>query len=271
VAGLTRVNCNTYAQRVNEEYTTEAYRERLGAFSRLINDFLFILSFVGRDAGRDPEWWDTHLLSYTAHDILESTFGILSLARDGLSNTCRRELRYLVELSIKVCYIEQHYQQLPFAEKFEAARRPLDSTNIGIKKNLSLSLLPEAFRSDFCEELGRLYGDASNWVHLSADQLSNRIDRTRRGVTAGREGLSEIDSLIGFSERCFAAIIVLILHSVPSWVAGDLLVREDGKTHLSQFEGSRYLAAIDEGFDYKHERQVSLAEIKARRSSLVRF
>ena len=149
---------------MNDEYTTEAYRERLDSFSRLTNDFLFILAFVGKDAGRDPEWWDTHLLSYTAHDILESTFGILSLSRDGLSSTCRRELRYLVELSIKVCYIEQQYQKLPFAEKLEAARRPLDSTNIGIKKNLSLSLLPETLRGDFCEELGRLYGDASNWV-----------------------------------------------------------------------------------------------------------
>ena len=111
----------------------------------------------------------------------------------------------------------------------------------------------------------------TNWVHLTADQLSNRIDRTGRGVTAGREGLLEINSLIGFSERCFAAIIVLLLHSVPSWVAGDLLVREDGKTHPSQFEGSRYLAAIDENFDYKHERRASLVEIKARRSSVVRF
>jgi hypothetical protein len=68
-AGLTRMNCNTYAQRVDDQYTTQAYRERLGAFAKLIDDFLFILSFVGKDAGRDPEWWDTHLLSYTAHDI----------------------------------------------------------------------------------------------------------------------------------------------------------------------------------------------------------
>jgi hypothetical protein len=58
------MNCNTYAQRVNDEYTTQAYRERLGAFAKLIDDFMFILSFVGKDAGRDPEWWDTHLLSY---------------------------------------------------------------------------------------------------------------------------------------------------------------------------------------------------------------
>ena len=68
------------------------------------------------------------------------------------------------------------------------------------------------------------------------------------------------------AERVLAASLVLLFHSVPSWVAGDWLVDRNGSTIDWHFVQSKFIADLDKQFDYKHERQDRLAEIQAQRS-----
>lgn len=56
-------------------------------------------------------------------------------------------------------------------------------------------------------------------------------------------------------ERVMAASLVLLFHSVPSNVAGDWFVEDDGSSIIWHFAGSKFIAGIDSYFDYKHERQ----------------
>jgi len=71
--------------------------------------------------------------------------------------------------------------------------------------------------------------------------------------------------------RAFSASLVLLFHSVPSWVAGDWLVEPDGSTTNWYFTRSRYIAAIDATFDYKHERKNNLQKVQDSRSSRISF
>lgn len=251
--------------------TQDAYVKRLEDLTRIVNDFLHMLQFIVADSARDVAFWDRHLLSHTVHDIVESSFAIIVLSKEGMSSVARREFRYLIELAIKVCYVEQSYPTTDIEEKVRLANKVFDSSDIGIKRHLKLNLLPSHLRAPFCEELGRLYGEACNWVHLTSEQVTSRADRLRRGVSAGREGIDEFEPVVLSGERCFAAIIVLLLHAVPEWVAGDMLVNSDGSTHQSHFQASRFVAAIDEHFDYKHERKHVLSTHAIQRASLVRF
>jgi hypothetical protein len=239
------------------------YKRRLGDLWVITQEFLSGIRFIATDAGRGEGTWDHHLLSCVFDDILESAFGILVLAREGGSNSAKRELRFLLELSIKVCCVEQSHGEKTLEEKMVAAKEMLDSTNIGIKKRIQLELLPEGLREEFRTELGKLYGSACNWVHVTVEQINDRIDRVDRGITAGKEDLPELADLIAQLERCYAAVLVLFLHSVPAFIAGDLLVESDGTSHRWCFEGSRFIAAI--------ERLSSLDRVKSRRKECPRF
>lgn len=73
----------------------------------ICRSFLFGLSFIVGDTARDPGYIDNHLLSYTALDFMESTISLLSLVQTGIHNVCRRELRFILEMSIKLCFIQQ--------------------------------------------------------------------------------------------------------------------------------------------------------------------
>jgi hypothetical protein len=233
--------------------------------------FLSGLSFIVRDTARDPSYFDRHLLSYTAEDYLQSVAALPLLIQEGIHNICRRELRFVLEMSIKLCFIQQKQYSSDIATKLATFKKELDSTNISVQKQLDLHLLPAAEHAAFYQEVGRLYGESSGYVHLTHAQIIERIALVNQGRTSGKEGPAQIVSLNRLVARGLACSLVFLLHSVPDYVAGDLLVQPDGSSIGWPFAESRYAAFIDEHFDYKAERQAALEEIKRQRWARVAY
>lgn len=253
------------------EYETPEYKAELELLAQISNDFLFGLRFCVIDSGRDANFWDNHLLSYTSQDILQSCFSILLLAREGIRNTCKRELRFLIELGIKQCYIEQKLPNEPVKIKVERYKELLKSPSVSIKSQIKLKFLSEKSKKEFLEEAGRFYGSTSKYVHLSPEQVLERISLVSRGIIVGGEGVSEIQEMIQFLKVGYAIFLVLVLQTVPTYVAGDLLVESNGNSNKWYFRKSKYIAEIDSYFDYKHERQARLEEIRKIRHQEIEF
>ena len=132
-------------------------------------------------------------------------------------------------------------------------------------------MLPDGLRPTFAEEVGRLYGLTSAYVHLTPAQIIASIEAAEAGASAGNERPADVESLNGIAERVMAVSLVLLLHSVPDWVAGDWLVERDGASLTWHFKGSRFIAGVDSYFDYKHERQSTLETIQRERKTSIRF
>ena len=174
-------------------------------------------------------------------------------------------------MSIKLCYVQQQQYNLDVASKLQTFERILDSTNISIQRQLELYLLPEGEHPTFRNEVGRLYGAASRYVHLSNAQVLERINLVDQGRTSGYENFTDVHELNALFRRVLACCTALLLHSVPPYVAGDLLVEPDGSSLQWYFQASRFIALIDEGFDYKFERQANLSQIRTDRWNAVTF
>lgn len=215
--------------------------------------YLAALDFIIRDTRRDPTYLENHLLSYPAQDFLQSAISIVTLSMEGLTSVAKRELHFVIEASIKLCLV----QQKDYASS--------------IKQNLDLSMLPEALRESFGDEVGRVYGLTSSYVHLTPQQIQERIAAVDAGRTAGKEDAADIEALNLLVSRGLAISLTLLFHSVPSYVAGDWMVEDNGSTVAWYFTGSRFLAGVDRYFDYKHERQDRLAEIQEVRRAAIRF
>src|SRR5262245_22842701 len=94
---------------------------------------------------------------------------------EGLLSAARRELRFVLESSIKLCFAQQKNYVLPVKAKLAEFDKELSSQRISIKENINLGILPEDLRSTFSEEVGRLYGLTSSYVHLTPVQIRERI------------------------------------------------------------------------------------------------
>lgn len=234
-------------------------------------EYLKALRFATADTARDPEYLDNHLLSYLAQDFIESSFAVPLLVEQGIQSVALREARFVLEAHIKLCYVQQQEYRSDIRSKLDAFQRVFDASSISIKKDVSLDLLPEPARQPFQEETGRLYGATSNYVHLSRAQIDERIVRVDAGRTAARENAEDVIRLNGLLSRVFACALVFLFHSVPQYVAGDWFVKPDGSIVDWYFNGSRFLALIDEQFDYKSERRERLSEIISARSRAISF
>lgn len=233
--------------------------------------YLAALDFIIRDTRRDPTYLENHLLSYLAQDFLQSAISIVTLSMEGLTSVAKRELRFVIEASIKLCLVQQKDYASSIQNKLDRFDKELSSQRISIKQNLDLSMLPEELRESFGDEVGRVYGLTSSYVHLTPQQIQERIAAVDAGRTAGKEDAADIEALNLLVSRGLAISLTLLFHSVPSYVAGDWMVEDNGSTVAWYFTGSRFLAGVDRYFDYKHERQDRLAEIQEVRREAIRF
>lgn len=243
----------------------------LKATNGIILSYLGALNFIVQDTRRDPAYFDNHLLSYLAQDFLQSAISIVTLSMEGLISVAKRELRFIVETSIKLCFVQQRDYASAIQAKLERFDKELSSQRISIKQNLDFSMLPDDLKEPFGEEVGRIYGLTSNYVHLTPYQIQERMTAVNAGRTAGKESGADVEALNALLSRGLAISLTLLFHSVPQYVAGDWMVEDDGSTVAWYFAGSRFLAAIDSYFDYKAERQQNLAQIQNTRRRTVSF
>lgn len=249
----------------------EAIRPQVQQAEMICRSFIFGLQFAIMDTARDPGYIDNHLLSYTSQDYLQSTIALPLLIQEGIHNVCKRELRFILEMSIKLCSVQQQQYSSDVATKLNTLKATLDSTNISMQKQLDLHLLPKTELPAFYQEVGRIYGETSGYVHLSQDQILERVAMVDQGRTSGNENAADVEALNKLIARGLACSFVFLVHSVPNYVAGDLLVQNDGASLDWYFLQSRFIAHMDEQFDCKHERQSRLKDIKKRRWEGVTF
>jgi hypothetical protein len=231
--------------------------------------YMNAVMFLALDASRDRSYGTKNLLVLAIEDHLEASIALPELAERGLVNTCRRELRFLLEASMKLCYAERSLPSATIDDKLATLRRQLDSPHIGLRRQLTLDLLPETEREPFAEFVGRLYGEASTYVHLTHAQVLERDRLAKLGGQTLRPTSQSLAPLLALLSGVLAASFVYVAHSVPAFAVGDHFVEDDGSSHSWPLAASRWVALLDEHFDYKHERQASLTDIRKRRWSAV--
>ncbi len=255
----------------NDSQRLELAARLLNINRRIVHDYLSAIRFIIGDSARDPSFGSTHLLSYLSQDLIESAISLVLLAESGSLSVPKRELRFIIESSIKLCYVQQKSYSSSVNDKLIQFDKELSSSKISMKRDLKLWMLASSDQEQFDEELGRLYGETSTFVHLTPSQILQRIAAVDAGRTVGFENAGDIDVLNKLISRGFAASLVLLFHSVGQYVAGDFLVDSDGSTIDSYFLGSRFMAAIDESFDYKAERKAKLALVQRARTTRITF
>ncbi len=243
----------------------EDFKVLLNKIQEYTHAYAHALSFISLNTSRDPNYASNYPLAYLGLDFLQSTLSIPHLANEGFFSVCKRELRFLLEASIKLCFIQQGKFSSSIEEKIAEFKKEISSQNISIKKYIDLGLLTETNRDMFQEAAGRLYGETCDYVHLGMKQLTERVSSAKKGFSPGNEDIEELKNLERLVFLCYSISLVLLFHSVSDYVAGDFFVDENGDTVASPFLASKFIADIDAHFDYKHERQQRLAEIQAQR------
>jgi hypothetical protein len=257
--------------KIDEELNSEFYRQELMRLVEMRKSIINCLLFCYMNSSRDGVSGERNFFLRMIDDIIQSVISIEIIAKEGVSNTCRRELRYLLELSIKSCLIVKNTSGKTFEEQISEYESLLNSSNINPINSLHFGYLKPNNEEEFKTDVKRLYGYLSKYSHSSSHQILERLSKAKRGRTIGFEGIQELQELNNDMERVFAIVLVMIFHSVAQYVVGDFMVEPNGETKEWYFNRSKYISLIDEQFDYKHERKSIISELKAERLRRISF
>lgn len=239
--------------------------------NEMILAFISWIKFCILDTARDSNFHENHLLSFLSQDIIETLMGVLIQVKEGIHTPAIRESRYLLELSIKLTYIQQKNYSMSIDEKLIVFNNYIKSTSISPMKEVDFGYLEKNSAKDFISDVGRLYGETSRFVHVTPESIKYRRDRLRNERILGKESESDLKELNDILQKIYAASIVFISHSIPQYVVGDWHVDSTGDLKNWYYMKSKYISEIDSAFDYKHERLATLKAIKVERAACVTF
>jgi hypothetical protein len=161
--------------------------------------------------------------------------------------------------------------ELSFEDQIDEYKNILKKSEFNLINSIQLKLLAAESADEFKKEAKRMYGVLSAYSHSTPFQVSERLGLEKAGKTIGYEGTEELRNLNDYAQLTYSYIATLFAHALEEWVLGDFLVESNGERNPWHFRKSKYIAMLDERFDYKHERQENLQRIKSDRLADIEF
>jgi hypothetical protein len=247
------------------------YRTQLARLGQITIDFVITLRLCWIATTRAGDWVDKSLFMRSIDDLMQSALLIRTAVHEGLRNSARRELRYMVELAIKSLYVDQQMPTSSLDHRLIYFDRKLDPSSITPVKDLRFGILGAAQAQLTIDKLLAAYSRACAYVHPSVRQIEERLEMVERGVSPGFETAEELRESNDEVFEGFSLVLVLLFEAIGGAFAGDIFETAGlGDREGWVFHGHPLVAALDEHFDYKAERQERLPAIQERRATRLR-
>lgn len=243
------------------------YQAQLARLGRMASDFVSTLTLAWFATTRAGDWVDKSLFMRSIDDLNQSAILVRTAVHEGARNSARRELRYMIELAIKAFFVDQQMPKSSLQHRLIYFDRKLDPSSITPVKQLKFTILAAPEAEEAVEKLLAAYSRACQYVHPSLKQIEERLRLAERGTSPGFETAEELCQSNDEVFETFALVLVLLFETIGGSFAGDIW-ETAGLSDRNEwvFHSHPLVAALDEHFDYKAERQERLREIKERRA-----
>lgn len=243
-----------------EEYETDVLNSRpfqdgLHYLENITSDFLLAFTCVRLHGVRYSAEEDYLLFRFAPH-IVESTLAITANAKEGLQNSARRELRFLLEAAVKLSSRDFYTGAKTFDERLAG----LDDRDQRFENYVSSQFYFGEFdRPDETKvAMLSLYSELSRFVHATTLQFNVAVARAMRNEEAGMESVATLNQFNRMAFQVYDLVLVRVFHGIGLSMAGDIFTEIlDGKPKW-RFHKGKHVAKLSKCFDYKHERNCEM-------------
>ena len=234
------------------------------------DEFIGLLQVCWFASTRVPELTGRSFVLRSIDDMLECAVVQEIVVRQTARNTAKREMRYLLELAVKGLFVDQKMPTAPFDQRLVFFERKVSSSGLERElRQLDLFLLDDAGAKAFRSAVISAFGAACQYVHPSIAQIEDRLSIRGAGVDLGFDTAELVDEFAKVAFDVYGLVAVIVLHSIGSSIAGDVLEGGYGDQAEWQLRRHPYVTMVDAFFDYKAERQERLVQLKEWRQQLL--
>jgi hypothetical protein len=252
---------NTLRQQRESYQTTTldsaAFKDAILYLEGMASDFLMAQTCVPLIGARFSAA-DNYLLFRFAPYMAESAIAITAAAKEGMQNSARRELRFLLEASTKLSSRDFHTE----AKTFEERMNGLADRSQKFSDYLEHLEYFDGFENpqDANQATLSLYSDLSRFVHPTATQFQTAMGKSKRNESLGMESVATLNAFNRLAFQVYDLALVRLFHSLGLSMAGDIFVQILDGELTWRFHKGKFTQRLSKCFDYKHERRVKLEQ-----------
>ncbi|MHB9152956.1 MAG: hypothetical protein ACYC2S_09885 [Spirochaetales bacterium] len=209
------------------------------------------ISFYSTSAG---DLYHDFFFMRVIDELIESAIAISMLSEQGIYNPLKRELRYLIELSVKSVGVDYLMMGKSIEEKTTFLETSVPNSSIEFIDNYSLPF-DESGNDQFRSEIKDFFYKACAYVHPSGKQFKERLERVKKGTYIGFDTAKMLTENNILVFRAFDMILTLMYHGFGESMSGDLFIQFFDNEKLWKFHKGKYVSTYSHLFDYKAERK----------------
>lgn len=234
---------------------SQKYQQELKHFTKLVKEFVNIIRTCSLYSTRAFEYSKNSLLLTHTDEIIESAVSYLILIDAGVINPIIRELRYILETSLKYLVVDQKCSDKSYTDKIEYLNNNIPRSSIDCIEDVDIICLDNSDKKKFYGEVKDIYKKICKFIHPSKEQIRVYDDRVKRGAYLGFETEKELKKINSLAYKVFEYIIVLHLTSLGVGLAGDMFIYYFDEEKNCKFNKCNYIKKISEFYNYKYERK----------------
>ena len=263
-------------QRLSDQHaelrSSEAYLGAMRQVDRFILDYGLGINAIEFMATRNPPYFDHFISLRIKPHLVQSMIAASHMIKEGLHDPARREMRFLVEASVKALWLDQGSPKLredddrrastpprTVAEKIAAldglGRERFDQ----VVDSLQFDLLDAPAGNQYRQTAKSLYGTLSTTTHVSSRNVERDLANFEKGKHFALETVADVNAIARLLRQVLDLALASHFEAFDHGLVGDIF--EPPFLASWSFLKTPLVAAVDRQFDYKHERRVRRGEV----------
>lgn len=264
-------------QRRSDEHAAlragEPYRAAIGQIDRYILDYGLGVNAIELMATRNPPYFDELISLRIKPHYVQSMIAASWMIKEGLHDPAKREMRFLIEASVKALWLDQGSPSLREDRDSEVTAPPrtvrekaaaLDALGRErfekVVDSLQFGMLGDVASDQYRQRAKSLYSQLSTTTHISSRNVERDLTNFDKDKHFAFETVADVNSIAQLLRQVLDLALASHFEAFDRGLVGDLF--EPHFVPGWSFLKMPLVAAVDRYFDYKHERRVRRGEVE---------
>jgi hypothetical protein len=237
-----------------KQLKSQEYIQGIKYLHSITVDFINTLRLVSFYSTRADDIYKDFFTISVIDELIESSIAISYLSEQGIYNPLKRELRYLLELTVKSVGIDYNMMGKSLSQKIEYFQSKVPNSSIEYIETYRLpfnDMENDKFKSDIKD----LFYKSSAYVHPSKKQFIERLNNKQKGNYIGFDTAEMLTKFNKLLFRTYDIIITLLFHGFGESMTGDLFIQILDDNKKWKYHKGKYVGKYSHLFDYKSERK----------------
>jgi hypothetical protein len=226
-------------------YKSQQYQQELKYLKDMSKDFVDSLRYISIYSTRAGEIYNNFLCIRTIDDLIQSAIGILSMVENGIHNTVRRELRFLIEMITKYVLVDYAKMEESFQVKTDYLKDEVPSSSIEVIEDYQTPFSGD-LKKEFRNEMKDFFYKSCAYVHPSKRQIDEQMRNFENGNTIGFESAKMLTDINRTIFRAYDMILAMVFHSFGHSMSKDLFEQMFNDNTKWKFHKGKYTKAYKE-------------------------